>query len=174
MMTGMQGNPPAAGGRAELESTLSAELRALTAESDRISRLFATRHHISNNDFDALLHVMVAEQSDSPLTLGELRERLGMTAAAVTYLVDRMVDAGHVRREAHPTDRRKVVLRYSDHGLDVARRFFGPLGMRTHQALKGFSDDDLAVSGAVLGALARAMQTHRVELADDETTAPRQ
>jgi len=127
---------------------------------------------ISNNDFDALLHVMVAEQTGSPLTLGELRDRLGMTAAAVTYLVDRMVDAGHVRREAHPTDRRKVFLRYSDHGLDVARRFFGPLGTRTHQALTDFSDEDLEVARAVLGALARAMQTHRAALCDEDTGVP--
>ena len=171
-MTGTQGSPPAASGRADLESMLSAAMRTLTAESDRISRLFAAQHHISNNDFDALLHVLVAEQTGSPLTLGELRERLGMTAAAVTYLVDRMVDAGHVRREAHPTDRRKVFLRYSDHGLDVARRFFGPLGMRTHQALTDFSDQDLEVARAVLAALAGAMQTHRAALSEEDTSAP--
>ena len=150
---------------------LSADLRTLTAESDRISRLFATLHHISNNDFDALLHVMVAEQTDSPLTLRELRDRLGMTAAAVTYLVDRMVEAGHVRKEPHPADRRKVFLRYSDGGLEVARTFFAPLGMRTHEALEAFTDEDLVVARRVLGALIEAMRVHRAGLATRESRA---
>ena len=167
-MTGAKGGAPEASSRSELESMLSADLRTLTAESDRISRLFAALHHVSNNDFDALLHVMVAEQTDSPLTLRELRDRLGMTAAAVTYLVDRMVEAGHIRREPHPADRRKVFLRYSDGGLEVARTFFAPLGMRTHQALEAFTDEDLAVARRVLGALTEAMRVHRVGLATQE------
>ena len=171
-MTGAKGGAPEASSRSELESMLSADLRTLTAESDRISRLFAALHHVSNNDFDALLHVMVAEQTDSPLTLRELRDRLGMTAAAVTYLVDRMVEAGHIRREPHPADRRKVFLRYSDGGLEVARTFFAPLGMRTHQALEAFTDEDLAVARRVLGALTEAMRVHRIGLATQESQAP--
>lgn len=167
-MTGAKGGAPESSSRSELESMLSADLRTLTAESDRISRLFAALHHVSNNDFDALLHVMVAEQTDSPLTLRELRDRLGMTAAAVTYLVDRMVEAGHIRREPHPADRRKVFLRYSDGGLEVARTFFAPLGMRTHQALEAFTDEDLAVARRVLGALTEAMRVHRIGLATQE------
>jgi DNA-binding MarR family transcriptional regulator len=171
-MTGAKGGSPEASSRSELESMLSADLRTLTAESDRISRLFAALHQVSNNDFDALLHVMVAEQTDSPLTLRELRDRIGMTAAAVTYLVDRMVEAGHIRREPHPADRRKVFLRYSDGGLEVARTFFAPLGMRTHQALEAFTDEDLAVARRVLGALTEAMRVHRIGLATQESQAP--
>lgn len=171
MMTGATPSAPKASSRSELESMLSADLRTLTAESDRISRLFAALHHISNNDFDALLHVMVAEQTNSPLTLRELRDRLGMTAAAVTYLVDRMVEAGHVRREPHPADRRKVFLRYTDGGLEVARTFFAPLGMRTHQALESFTDDDVAVARRVMRALTEAMRVHRAELANGKSQA---
>ena len=92
-----------------------------------------------------------------------------MTAAAVTYLVDRMVEAGHVRREPHPADRRKVFLRYSDGGLEVARTFFAPLGLRTHQALEAFTDDDLAVARRVLGALTEAMRAHRAGLVTQES-----
>ena len=114
---------------------------------------------------------MVAEQTDSPLTLRELRDRLGMTAAAVTYLVDRMVDAGHIRREPHPADRRKIFLRYSDGGLEVARTFFSPLGMRNHQALEAFTDEDLVVARRVLGALTESMRVHRAALESQESQA---
>ncbi|HEX9177082.1 MAG TPA: MarR family transcriptional regulator, partial [Mycobacterium sp.] len=58
--------------RAELEEQISADIRALSAESDQIGRLFASRHDLSPNDFRALLHVMVADTAGSPLTSGEL------------------------------------------------------------------------------------------------------
>ena len=118
--------------RGELESRLAADVRAVTAGSDRIGRLFASMHNVSNNDLDALLHVIVAETSGAPLTAGDMRERLGVTAPAVTYLVDRMIASGHIRRETDPRIRCKVLLRYSEHGREVAGRFFGPLGGHMH------------------------------------------
>jgi hypothetical protein len=61
----------------------------LSAESDAITRFFAGLHQLSNNDLDALLHIIiVADRAGAPLTSGELRKCLGVTAAAVTYLVE--------------------------------------------------------------------------------------
>ena len=54
---------------------------------------------------------MVAETAGEPLTAGRLCAHLDLSGAAITYLIDRMVNAGHVRREPHHTDRRKVLLR---------------------------------------------------------------
>ena len=89
------------------------------------------------NDFRALLHVMVAETAGSPLTAGELRQRMGMSGAAITYLVERMIASGHFRRESDPADRRKVILRVADDGMDVARGFFTPLAEHTRQRAGG-------------------------------------
>ena len=91
---------------------MSADMRAVTAQSDRIGRYFARQHDVSGNDFHALLHVMVAETAGTPLTMAQLRQRMDVSPAAITYLVDRMIDAGHVRRESDPADRRKALLRY--------------------------------------------------------------
>jgi DNA-binding MarR family transcriptional regulator len=151
--------------RGELESRLAADVRALNAGSDRIGRVFASLHDVSNNDLDALLHVIVAETAGSPLTSGDMRERLGVSAPAITYVVDRMIASGHIRRETDPTDRRKVILRYSEHGLQVARRFFGPLGAHMHTAMSNLSDDDLLAAHRVLAAVSDAMETYRAELA---------
>ena len=114
--------------RAELEKLMSADLRAITAQSDRIGRYFARRNDVSGNDFHALLHIMVAETAGKPLTLAQLRERMDVSPAAITYLVDRMIDAGHIRREGDPSDRRKSLLRYEASGMELAHDFFGPLG----------------------------------------------
>ena len=120
--------------RTALESLIAADVRALTAESDQIGRRFAGRHDVAANDFRALLHVMVAETAGSPLTAGELRARMGMSGAAITYLVERMIASGHFSRESDPADRRKVILRVADDGMSVARGFFTPLADHTHRA----------------------------------------
>jgi DNA-binding MarR family transcriptional regulator len=54
------------------------------------------------------------------LTLAQLRQRMDVSAAAITYLVDRMIDAGHIRREPDPEDRRKWLLRCEDRGMKLA------------------------------------------------------
>ena len=143
---------------------IAADVRAMTAESDQIGRHFAGRHDVAANDFRALLHLMVAETSGVPLTAGDLRRRMGVSGAAITYLVERMIASGHVRREADPADRRKVLLRVADHGMDVARGFFSPLADHTRRALAEISDDDLAAAHRTFTAVIDAMRAFRGEL----------
>lgn len=151
-------------GRAALESRIAADLRELTAESDRIGRLFADSHKVRPNDFRALLDIMVAETAGRPISAGELGQRMGLSGAGITYLVDRLIDSGHVRRDSHPADRRKVILRYAERGLDTARAFFTPLQRHTHAALAGLTDADLAAAHRVFAALTAAMRHFQDEL----------
>lgn len=150
--------------RAELERSLSADMRAITAQSDRIGRHFARLNDVSSGDFHALLHVMVAETAGKPLTLAQLRQRMDVSPAAVTYLVDRMIDAGHIRREPDPEDRRKWLLRYEDHGMTLALAFFSPLGAHLRQAMADLHDRDLVAAHRVFGAMVDAMSTFEEEL----------
>ena len=150
--------------RAALESQIAADVRAMTAESDDIGRHFANRHELSANDFRALLHVMVAETSGSPLTAGELRARMGMSGAAITYLVERMIVSGHFRRESDPADRRKVILRVADDGRAVARGFFTPLAEHNRRAMAGLPNDDLAAAHRAFTAIIDAMRAFRSQL----------
>jgi DNA-binding MarR family transcriptional regulator len=151
-------------GRAELESAVIADVQALSAESDQIGRAFASVHRLSANDFRALVHVMVAENAGTPLTAGELRARMGMSGAAITYLVERMIESGHLRRDADPADRRKVILRYADHGIEVGRAFFTPLANHTHRVLADLPHDDLAAAHRVFTAVLAAMTAFRDDL----------
>lgn len=151
--------------RVRLEALIAADARALTAESDQLGRVFAAVHQLGPSDFRALLHILVAETAGVPLTSGELRQRMGLSAAAITYLVERMINSGHIRRDTHADDRRKVILRYSDPGLDTARSFFNPLGTHTRAALDELSDDDLAAAHRVFTALIAAMRHFQTELA---------
>ncbi len=150
--------------RDALESLISADLRQMTTESDQIGRLFAMSHDVRPTDFRALLHIFVAESGGRPMTSGDLSQRMGMSGAAITYLVDRLIESGHVRRDSHPADRRKVVLRYSEPGLDAARSFFTPLSAYNQAALKDLPDADLAAAHRVFGALIAAMRHFQSEL----------
>jgi DNA-binding MarR family transcriptional regulator len=143
---------------------MSADMRAVTAQSDRMGRYFARQNNVSGNDFHALLHVMVAETAGTPLTMAQLRQRMDVSPAAITYLVDRMIDAGHVRREADPADRRKALLRYENSGMELARQFFAPLGVHLRTALAELSDKDLMAAHRVFGAMLAAMSTFESEL----------
>lgn len=56
--------------------------------------------------------------SSSPLTLGELAQRLACVRSNVTQLVDRLESDGLVRREADPADRRSIRAVVTDVGRD--------------------------------------------------------
>jgi len=150
--------------RTELEKQLSADMRAITAQSDRIGRHFARINDVSSSDFHALLHIMVGETAGTPLTLAQLRQRMDVSPAAVTYLVDRMIEAGHIRREPDPEDRRKWQLRYEDSGMTLAHAFFRPLGVHLSSAMADLSDKDLAAAHRVFTAMIGAMSTFEDEL----------
>lgn len=159
-------------GRARLEAQIVADARALTAESDQIGRFFAAIHQVHPSDFRALLHVLVAETGGAPLAAGELRQKMGVSGAAITYLVERMIESGHLRRESDPADRRKVILRYDDHGREVAAAFFAPLGRHTHAAMADMPDADLAAAHRVFTALIEAMREFQDELKGAGTPPP--
>jgi DNA-binding MarR family transcriptional regulator len=159
--------------RAELEKLMSADMRAITAQSDRIGRHFARRHHVSSSDFHALLHIMVAETGGTPLTLAQLRERMGVSPAAITYLVDRMIEAGHIRREPDPADRRKWLLRYEEQGMALARDFFTPLGLHLRAALADLVDKDLIAAHRVFTAMIAAMSKFEQELSASDPAPSR-
>lgn len=143
--------------RAELERQLSADVRAMTARSDRVGRYFARSNDVNNSDFHALLHIMVAETAGTPLTPAQLKQRMDLSPPAITYLVDRMIESGHIRREPDPGDRRKWLLRYEARGMAMAHDFFRPLGSRISAAMSDLGDDDLIAAHRVFMAMIDAM-----------------
>ncbi|MEE2852075.1 MAG: MarR family winged helix-turn-helix transcriptional regulator [Actinomycetota bacterium] len=156
-------------GRDELESLISADLRELSTESDQIGRLFALIHSLRPNDFRALLYIMVAEMGGRPMTSSDLSQRMGLSGSAITYLVDRLIDAGHIRRDDDPADRRKVVLRNDESGLATARSFFSPLNAHTRVALAELPDTDLSAAHRVFAAVIDALRRFQHELVDGST-----
>jgi DNA-binding MarR family transcriptional regulator len=109
---------------------------------------------------------MIADTSGAPLTLAQLRQRMDMSAPAITYLVDRMIDSGHIRREPDPADRRKSLLRYQKSGMALARAYFHPLGNELRSAIADLPDRDLAAAHRVFTAMISAMSTFEAKAAE--------
>lgn len=65
-------------------------------------------------------------QIQGPLQSAELARGLGISANAATALVDRLATSGHVDRVAHPTDRRRVVVRLRPGARDLGRETWLP------------------------------------------------
>ncbi|TLF94931.1 winged helix-turn-helix transcriptional regulator [Nocardia cyriacigeorgica] len=153
--------------RLAIETDIASDLRALTAVSEQLGHVFARSNNLRPNDFRALLHIATAEFEGTPLTPGRLGRLMGMSSAAVTYLVERMIESGHLRRDTDDTDRRKVLLRHDQQGRTAAENFFIPVGTRTRAAMAEFSDDDLRTTHRVLTAVIAALRDHL-----DEVTTP--
>ena len=147
--------------RADLEWLLGVDLRDLTSETGWIAGAFCEQNKLSINEFRALLFVVVAEANGTQLSAGDLRDRMGLSGAAITYLVDRMVEQGHLCRQTDPTDRRRVILSYADHGRNIAHTFLAGLGEPDHSALDALPDGDLEAAHRVLRTFIDAMATAR-------------
>lgn len=129
---------------------LSHCVRRLVAERERLAQQYAAQNGLSSTDFRALIHISESELDKAPLAAGGLRNLLNMSAGAATYVVDRLVGTGYVRRDADPADRRKVVLRHTALGDRTTDEFFSAIERRNGSALSDVPVDDLATTERVI------------------------
>ncbi len=121
----------------------------------RISGELARRHSTAT----VLFHHAVAEalglgpsdhkcldllRERGAMTGSELAAAVGLTTGAVTGIVQRLERSGRVRREPHPEDGRKQVLRPVEDGLADVRALFADIGADVERLLDGFDDHQLA------------------------------
>jgi MarR family transcriptional regulator, organic hydroperoxide resistance regulator len=139
--------------RDDLIRGIAENVQRIGLASERIGHLFADAQGLHTTDFRALTAIFRAERSGTPLTAKALAEHLQLSPAAITYVVERLVASGHVRRQQDEADRRRVILRFDEPGRVVAGAFFGPLAMAHLDALVSFDDQELAVASRVLGIL---------------------
>ena len=80
-----------------------------------------------------------------PVTAGAIAEHTGLTTGAVTGLVDRLENAGHVERVRDPEDRRRVVVRLKPNPrMDALMgAAFGPFIDDMAQITAGYDEAEL-------------------------------
>lgn len=152
--------------RREVAHLLDADLRDLTTQMGRASREFRHCNDLSDNDVRALLFVVIAEERGERLTAGDLRRQMGLSGAAITYLVDRMTATGDLCRHRDPADRRIVLLRCGEHAKPMLQAFLCGLQTSVHEALACVSDEDLAAAHRTLVATIEAMKAYRAAMSE--------
>ena len=66
-------------------------------------------------------HLLWELYQRGPTTQTVLAEALGVSARNITGLVDGLVAGGFVTREPHPTDRRAVLVSFTEHGAGTVK-----------------------------------------------------
>jgi MarR family 2-MHQ and catechol resistance regulon transcriptional repressor len=74
-----------------------------------------------------------------PLLLGEIQRKILVTSGGITYLVDRLVEKGLVRREASRDDRRARYAVLTPAGQALIRRIFPEHAARIQAAMSGLT-----------------------------------
>lgn len=85
-----------------------------------------------------------------PVTPGLIAQRLGITAGAVTQLVDRLREAGLVEQTPHPHDARSRVIRLSSTARAEVDVFEAGVIAEMRRHFAGLSDADIVQLGALL------------------------
>jgi DNA-binding MarR family transcriptional regulator len=115
------------------------------------------------------LRIIARSEDEEPLRMTELADRLGIVPRSVTTVIDALEEAGLVRREIDPRNRRAILLQLTERGAGVrddlreARRraaedLFAPLSADDRETLAGLLrllDSGRALPGAGPGDTAR-------------------
>jgi DNA-binding MarR family transcriptional regulator len=93
--------------RAELVDSLNLEVRKLIAGTILFNEKVAARVGLNSTDLQCL-HLLQLQGAATP---GELARWAGLTTGGATVVVDRLENAGYLRREPNPNDRRSTIIR---------------------------------------------------------------
>ena len=95
---------------------LRSRLRSLTTQQQQFERNLARRLAVDAAGLAAMERLVRV----GPATPTELAHHLEISTAATTLVINRLEASGHVTREPHPSDGRKIVIRPSSASATTA------------------------------------------------------
>lgn len=111
---------------------------------------------LSETEMLAVAHLAQRGQL-SPSEIGEL---LDLSSGGVSALVQRLSEAGHVIRQAHPTDGRRNLVRLAPDLVERATRAFEPMVSDLDRLSTELAEDDQLVVRRWLERVAEASEEH--------------
>src|SRR5438067_8104551 len=128
--------------RAEVLGELARELRQSTSLGASFFRATAARIGITVTDMQVIdvLHLT------GPMTAGQLADLAGLTTGAITGMLNRLEEAGIVRRERDPNDGRRVIVRIIADKDEMQKidSIFDSLGEAWDEMASHYDDEQLA------------------------------
>ncbi len=128
--------------RAEVLGALARELRQFYGLGASFFRAAAGQIGMTVTD----MQVMDILESSGPMTAGQIADLTGLTTGAITGMLNRLEEAGRVRRERDPDDGRRVIVRLERDKDD--RHEIGPmfasLGKAWEELASHYDDEQIA------------------------------
>ena len=98
-------------------------------------------------------HLLTYLRSYTPAPIGELVRVFGIKQSTLTSMLDRLEEAGFIRREINREDRRSFLIRISEEGLELAERLNRFLETLEEEIRQRVSPRDVKGFHAVMGAV---------------------
>jgi DNA-binding MarR family transcriptional regulator len=125
--------------RAALMQELEHAVRRSSAQGVIFGQTVANRAGISASDLECLDFLNL----EGRVTAGRLAEVTGLTTGAITGVVDRLEQAGLVRRERDDNDRRKVFIATVPENIAKVGRFYEHMQLAMLKLWETYSDAEL-------------------------------
>jgi DNA-binding MarR family transcriptional regulator len=127
--------------RSELAQQLRAEILAYLGAATEFNEGLAKKLKLSRTDLRCLDLV----DRLGPLTAGRLAEGSSLTTGAVTFILDRLEEAGMVRRRRDTEDRRRVWVEIVPEARQRLQGLQQPAADEMRQVAQRFKADELVV-----------------------------
>ncbi len=125
--------------RSELMAAVIRASRRESSQAALFSQAVAERIGLAVTDVECLDSI----QREGRVTVGRLAELTGLTTGSATRMVDRLEQAGFVRRVADPSDRRRVMVEEAPGVHEKLGALHGSLIRAATSAIERYSDDEL-------------------------------
>jgi DNA-binding MarR family transcriptional regulator len=147
--------------RARLAYEFGAAVRRTGSLFQLIGQAAADRIGINATDLNCLNILSFGGQ----MTAGELARATGLTTASITGVADRLEEAGFVRRERDPEDRRRVVIRVVlERALSDVAPVFLPMVRDWQEMAARYTDDELRLIVDFYGRMEQIIRTQLTRL----------
>jgi len=139
--------------RADLVAAILRATADVTARKVAFSASVAERLGLAGPDVD----VLAALAAEGAMPVGRIGDLTGLTTGATTRMVDRLEQAGFVRRVADPADRRRVIVEPAGDRGSAVLRAYEPIEEAGRRALGSLDVAALEAVHAYLTAFAAAI-----------------
>src|SRR5580693_7245478 len=147
--------------RKELAAAFGEGFRKTSSLTQLLGQAAADRIGLNATDLNCLNILSFTGQ----MTAGELAKATGLTTASITGVADRLEEAGYVRRERDPKDRRRVVIRLVlEKALQNVAPVFLPMVRDWQEMTSGYTDDELRLIVDFYSRMAEVIREHLFRL----------
>jgi DNA-binding MarR family transcriptional regulator len=143
-------------------------LRRVNFQGSIFGQSVAIRLGLSESDIDALELLI----DTGAATAGKISEAMGLTTGAVTRVIDRLEQAGYVRRTADPADRRRVVIEVVPERVATVESLLDSLEHAAAADAQRYSSEQLATINDFLSRMADLTQTEATRIRTDTSEHP--